>query len=228
MAMVADPLTGFDIYDSYTGCSGCSAGWQTIGGTSLSAPLAAAAFALAGGAHGLPYPAVALYSHTASSHYDVTVGGNGVCDGEGAPQCPDPNTLGYGILDCAYGASGIVARGTGACDAAAGFDGPTGIGTPASSKLFAQPKLSVHSISGPTTATHGATGGPWSIAATDPAPGRNRHVHVGLGRRHLELDGMRHAAEPHVCDGRKKTISVTTRDGYGLAGTTKKKTVTVS
>src|SRR5436305_7705067 len=151
MAMVADPLTGFDVYDSYTGCSGCTAGWETIGGTSLAAPLAAAAFALAGGAHGLPYPAVALYSHTASAHYDVTVGGNGLCGGETAAQCPDYNTggpfdLDIGIVDCAYDGAGNVAAGTGACDAAAGFDGPTGIGTPASTTLFSQPNLPVHTI----------------------------------------------------------------------------------
>jgi hypothetical protein len=129
VSMVADPLTGFDVYDSYSGCYGCTAGWQTIGGTSLSAPLVAAAFAVAGGAGSLPYPAVSLYSHPASAHYDVTVGGNGFCGGEAAAQCPDYNTggafdLGDGIVDCAYDGTGKPAAGTGACDAAPGFDGP--------------------------------------------------------------------------------------------------------
>ncbi len=228
MAMVADPLTGFDVYDSYTGCSGCKAGWETIGGTSLAAPLAAAAFALAGGAHGLPYPAVALYSHTASAHYDVVVGGNGLCDGEGAPQCPNPNTLGHGILDCAYDASGLPSLGTGACDAALGFDGPTGIGTPANTKLFALPKLTVHAIGGPTSAIHGSAGGPWSIAATDPAPGGTVTCTWNWGDGTANSTGCATALNHTYAAAGTKTITVTTRDGYGLAGTTKKKTVAVS
>jgi len=228
VAMVADPLTGFDVYDSYTGCSGCKAGWETIGGTSLAAPLAAAAFALAGGAHGLPYPAVALYSHTASAHYDVTVGGNGLCDGEGAPQCPDPNNLGHGILDCAYDASGLPASGAGACDATRGFDGPTGIGTPASKTLFSQPKLTAHAISGPTTATHGSLGGPWSITATDPAPGGTVTCTWSWGDGTASSTGCATGLSHTYATAGTKTITVTTRDAYGLVGTTKKKTVTVS
>ena len=202
MAMVADPLTGFDVYDSYTGCSGCKAGWETIGGTSLAAPLAAAAFALAGGAHGLPYPAVALYSHTASAHYDVTVGGNGLCDGEGAPQCPNPNNLGHGILDCAYDASGVPAPGTGACDATGGFDGPTGVGTPASMTLFALPKLTVSAISRADDRDPRLFRRPVVDHGNRPGSRRNRHVHVELGRRHRELDRLRHKPEPHVRDSR--------------------------
>jgi len=228
MAMVADPLTGFDVYDSYTGCSGCRAGWETIGGTSLSAPLAAAAFALAGGAHGLPYPAVALYSHTSSAHYDVTVGGNGLCGGEGAPQCPDPNNLGYGILDCAYDASGVPALGSGACDAAGGFDGPSGIGAPATMTLFAAPKLTVSSVAGPTTATHGVAGGPWSITATDPAPGGAVMCTWSWGDGTASSTGCGTTLSHTYATAGTKTITVTTHDQYGLVGTTKTKTVTVS
>jgi subtilase family serine protease len=83
ISMVADPLTGFDIFDSYDcGSVECpsSPSWLTIGGTSLSSPLVAAAYALSGGAHGIPYPAVTLYGHP-SSVYDVTVGANGICVG---------------------------------------------------------------------------------------------------------------------------------------------------
>jgi len=233
VAMVADPLTGFDVYDSYTGCSGCKAGWETIGGTSLSAPLAAAAFALAGGAHGLQYPAVALYSHTASAHYDVTVGGNGLCGGETAAQCPDANTggasdLGFGIVDCAYDRVGNVAAGTGACDATVGFDGPTGIGTPASTKLFSQPKLSVKAIAGPTTASHGSPGGAWSITATDPAPGGAVTCTWSWGDGSANSTGCATSLSHTYATAGAKTITVTTHDGYGLVGTTKKKTVTVS
>jgi Subtilase family len=94
ISMVADPLTGFDIYDSYDcGSAECppSPTWMTIGGTSLSSPILAAAYALGGGGHGVPYPSVTLYGHP-SSVYDVAAGGNGICDGEGAAQCPDYST----------------------------------------------------------------------------------------------------------------------------------------
>lgn len=233
VSMVADPLTGFDIYDSYTGCSGCTAGWQTIGGTSLSAPLAAAAFALGGGAHSLPYPAVGLYSQKASAGYDVTIGGNGLCDGEGAAQCPDYNTdgafdLGFGVLDCAYGTSGSPAAGTGACDAATGFDGPSGVGTPAGMALFASPSLKVSAISGPATATHGRAGGPWSITASDPAPGGTVICTWSWGDGTASSTGCGTSLAHTYSSAGKKTVTVATRDQYGITATTKTKTVTVS
>jgi hypothetical protein len=233
ISLVGDPLTGFDIYDSYTACAGCKAGWETLGGTSLSAPLAAAAFALASGAHSLPYPAVELYSHAASAHYDVTVGGNGFCGGKAAPQCPDFNTggaadLGFGIVDCAYDAAGFAAAGTGACDAAPGFDGPTGVGTPASLTLFANPRLTVAAISGPTTATRGTAAGPWSISATDPAPGGTISCTWSWGDGSSDSTGCGTKLSHTYASSGTKTITVTTHDQYGLTGTTKTKTVTVS
>jgi subtilase family serine protease len=129
ISAVADPYTGFDIYDSYN-CGkiceegGAGKGWATIGGTSLSSPLVASLYALAGGSGGVSYPAATLYSHLgqAPSLYDVTEGGNGYCDGEAPGPCGEPgvNEL-LGNVDC---------EGTTACDAALGFDGPTGVGAP--------------------------------------------------------------------------------------------------
>ena len=57
---------------------------MTVGGTSLSSPIIAGLYGLAGGSGGVSYPAATLYSHVgqASSLYDVTEGGNGYCDGE--------------------------------------------------------------------------------------------------------------------------------------------------
>jgi subtilase family serine protease len=96
VAADADPSTGAAIYDStpYQGRKG----WFKVGGTSLSAPLIAAVFALAGNAKSTTYPASLPYGHTASLH-DVTAGSNGSC-------------------------------GTTMCKGAAGYDGPTGVGTP--------------------------------------------------------------------------------------------------
>jgi subtilase family serine protease len=119
IAAVADPYTGFDIYDSYK-----ELGWETIGGTSLSSPLLSALYGLAGGSGGVSYPAATLYSHLGQAYslYDVTEGGNGYCDGEAPSPCGEPAiNKKYGNIDC---------LGTTACDAAIGFDGPSGVGAP--------------------------------------------------------------------------------------------------
>jgi subtilase family serine protease len=69
----ADPATGASVYDSYA-YQGRS-GWLKVGGTSLSAPLIAAAYALAGSGS-----VSTAYSH-ASSLFDVKSGSNGSCGG---------------------------------------------------------------------------------------------------------------------------------------------------
>jgi subtilase family serine protease len=76
VAADADPATGASVYDStrYQGQSG----WFRVGGTSLSAPLIGAVYALAGNAGSATYPASIPYAHTSSLH-DVTSGSNGSC-----------------------------------------------------------------------------------------------------------------------------------------------------
>jgi hypothetical protein len=87
----ADPNSGLGVYDTYNSC-GSSAfcdylielgavqgldGWAQVGGTSLSSPLIASVYALAGNTGSVvdgSYP----YSHTASL-FDVTSGSNGSC-----------------------------------------------------------------------------------------------------------------------------------------------------
>jgi subtilase family serine protease len=95
VSAVADPNTGVAVYDTtpYQGRSG----WFVVGGTSASAPIIAAVYALAGNASSIDnnYP----YAH-ASSFFDVTSGSNGTC----------PTSQW--------------------CTARAGWDGPTGLGTP--------------------------------------------------------------------------------------------------
>jgi PAP2 superfamily len=124
IAAVADPYTGFDIYDSYIYEPAFTPGWLTVGGTSLSSPLIAALYGLAGGGHGVSYPTATLYTHLgeAPALYDVTTGGNGYCDGEEPTPCGEPAiNAEFGDIDC---------EGTTSCDAALGFDGPSGVGTP--------------------------------------------------------------------------------------------------
>jgi hypothetical protein len=111
VAAVANPYTGVDVYDSTPSPAGYPTGWGVWGGTSLASPVIAAEFALAGGAHGVAYPAQTLYSNIGDSHvlYDVVSGHNGVCDGATS------------------------------CQATVGYDGPTGVGSPIGLGAFATP-----------------------------------------------------------------------------------------
>lgn len=99
VAADADPATGAAVYDSvkYQGRSG----WMQIGGTSLSSPLIAGVYALAGGLPSGSTGGSALYGHLgdATVLHDVTSGSNGSC-------------------------------GTLMCNGGSGYDGPTGVGTP--------------------------------------------------------------------------------------------------
>ena len=77
VSAVADPNTGVAVYDSYRYQG--TAGWLVFGGTSVSAPVIAGVYALAGNASTLSdgsFP----YTH-AGSLFDVTSGTNGSCGG---------------------------------------------------------------------------------------------------------------------------------------------------
>jgi subtilase family serine protease len=235
ISMVADPITGFDIFDSYDcGSAQCptSPSWLTIGGTSLSSPLVAAAYALAGGAHGVPYPAVTLYGHQ-SSVYDVTVGGNGICGGEGAAQCPDYSTngaldLGVGMLDCAYTPAGAPAAGTRACDATSGFDGPSGLGTPNSMTLFAKVGPDFTISPAPTTASVNVSTGFGTISPSDPFPGGIVQKYTwnwGDGSPNTVVSGSTSSVTHTFTTTGAKTVTVTAQDAYGV---TTAKTLLVS
>src|SRR6185295_7851169 len=75
-------------------------GWQVYGGTSASSPIIAATFAVAGTPVAGTYPSSYPYSAGSGALNDVTTGLNGSCS---------PSYL---------------------CTAGAGYDGPTGLGTP--------------------------------------------------------------------------------------------------
>jgi hypothetical protein len=119
----ADPYTGVAVYDSTE--FGGSKGWAVYGGTSVASPIIAATFALAGGAHGVAYPARTLYENdtkASSTLHDVVEGSNGECtkpfDSEtGASGCTTPEEA----ASCLQQAI---------CLAGPGYDGPTGLGTP--------------------------------------------------------------------------------------------------
>src|SRR5262249_33127016 len=73
VAADADPGTGAAIYDSYG-----EPGWLQVGATSLSAPLIAGMYALAGSAITRTTPVNSLYSAPFDLR-DVTTGSNGTC-----------------------------------------------------------------------------------------------------------------------------------------------------
>jgi hypothetical protein len=215
----ADYLTGFDTYNTTGG-----SGWGTWGGTSFSSPTVAALFALAGGAHGVSYPALTLYGHLGSSSlYDVTVGGNGWCGGEGAAACGDPNTLGSGVLDCDYPATGTTPSvGDRACDAVVGYDGPTGVGTPKGLGAFAKtgPKAT---ISGPSSVVHG-TSNTWSATTTDPFPGGHVVTYSwnwGDGTTPT-VTTTGSTTHTYATGGVTRTITLTVKDNYNQTGSTTK------
>lgn len=101
----ADPNTGAAVYDSvrYFGRSG----WFKVGGTSLSSPIIAATYALAGGVSSGTQANSVLYSLGNSTNlHDVLTGSNGSCGGSYL------------------------------CTANTGYDGPTGLGTPNGMSAF--------------------------------------------------------------------------------------------
>ena len=102
VAAIGDPNTGVDVYDSTPEGNGNPTGWGVWGGTSVASPIVAAEYGLAGGAQNVAYPASTLYPHLgdAGALYDVVSGKNGSCAGATS------------------------------CQAAVGFDGPTGVGSP--------------------------------------------------------------------------------------------------
>jgi subtilase family serine protease len=87
----ADPNTGLGVYDTYNSCGSSSVcdtliqtgvvqgldGWAQFGGTSLSSPLIASVYALAGNTGSVTYGSYA-YGNS-SSLFDVTSGSNGSC-----------------------------------------------------------------------------------------------------------------------------------------------------
>ena len=76
VSAVADPATGVAVYDSYS-YQGYS-GWLVFGGTSVSSPLIASVYALAGNAASVKYGS-SPYSAPAGSLNDVTAGKTASC-----------------------------------------------------------------------------------------------------------------------------------------------------
>lgn len=119
----ADPYTGVAVYDS-TEFEGFK-GWAVYGGTSVASPIIAATFALAGGAHGVAYPARTLYENdlkAPSTLHDVVEGSNA--------ECTKPFNNETGASGCTTSGEAASCLQETICLAGFGYDGPTGVGTP--------------------------------------------------------------------------------------------------
>lgn len=144
VSAVADPFTGVATYNTYITSN--VGGWQSLGGTSASAPIIAAVYALAGASAASLNYASYLYSHT-SAFNDITTGNNGGCG----------TYIQY------------------FCTAEVGYDGPTGVGTPLGVGGFGGPAFvstaSIHIRSARRQVLQEAVGSPVVRVCSSPQPG---------------------------------------------------------
>jgi hypothetical protein len=137
-----DPYTGVDVYDSTPFDPAGDTGWTVVGGTSVASPIIAAVFALAGGAHGVEYPARTLYENAAAAPgawlHDVSSGSNG--------RCTRPFNRYTGTSGCTTSEEAASCSSRGICLAGAGYDGPSGVGTPKGIGAFQLPTESKEAV----------------------------------------------------------------------------------
>jgi hypothetical protein len=225
VSAIADPNTGFDVLDTWNTVIN---GFFTVGGTSLSSPVVAAMWALAGGAHKVRYPALTLYgnekTHRATLH-DVTVGGNSLCDGVNPRTCAkkvgarSPNTIGDGYIECSFArrSSKLVANNH-QCVAAKGFDGPSGVGTPNGLKVF---RALSPSAKFKLPKLHKGQKAKFRAKTRDPFPGG------GIAKYRWTFGDGSHSKKAHPKHAYSKAkaykIKLTITDVYGLKHTIHKK-----
>jgi len=221
VSAVGNPQTGFDIYDSYRCGPACEfprieEGWATFGGTSLSAPIVASMYALAGGGQGVAYPALTLYGRSAdaSSRFDVTSGANGFCDGVAVAACGDPNDF-FGLVDC---------NGTTACNAASGFDGPSGVGGPSGLGLF-KPELPTATITAPGSLKAGIPASFSASASSDAYPGASFTGYAWTWGDGGSSGGVS-PSHTFTAPG-NYSVTLTVTDSYGLTSAVSTQPVTV-
>jgi hypothetical protein len=238
IAAIGDPFTGFDIYRSY-GVG--SPGWSTYGGTSLSSPVVAALWGLAGGPGAVKYPALSLYGHfksdTTKHLFDVAFGGNGLCDTAGTTSCAgnwagltgNPNVdTGFGPVDCAWDLTtpGPVAPLSNRyqCYAKAGYDGLSGVGAPIGPNAFT-PMFPTVVIKLPATVTHNVNATFSTAGSSDPFPGgrltpgvTNVQYRWNWGDGHVDTITDSASATHKYAAAGTKTVTVSITDNYGQVG----------
>jgi hypothetical protein len=219
VAADANPLTGFDIYDSYNCGKECErfkakgTEWLTIGGTSLATPLISALYGLSGGSDGVSDPALTLYGHLGepAAAFDVSQGGNGFCDDEGSSCGIDRELEEY------FAESGweVDCEGTTACNAAPGFDGPSGVGSPNSLALF-EPRRPLAVIAPPAKALAGVAADFGGAASSDPYPGGAPLTYSWNWGDGSPAGTGSESSHSYLQPGRY-TVTLTVTDAYGIA-----------
>jgi len=180
VAADADPYTGVAVYDSVPYLApgeppryGRPPGWTPLGGTSVASPIVASMFALAGGSHGVAYPAQTLYSHLGSGLvHDIVEGGNGECEGFYENGCSG-SMVPLSLFDCGKGAL--------ICNASAGYDGPSGVGTPDGVGALAPARVRTHGAGSPEAPLTEACGEPVGATEAKACGTLNPHVAATAG-----------------------------------------------
>jgi subtilase family serine protease len=187
VSAVADPNTGVAVYDSYQ-----VSGWVEVGGTSVSSPITASVFALAGTPAAGTYPSSYPYAHTANLN-DVTSGSNGSCS---------PSYL----CTAGVGYDGPTGLGTPNGVAAYTSGGTTG-NTVTVTNPGNQTTTTGSAVSLQIHATDSATGQTLTYSATGLPTGLSINASTGL------ITGTAGTAGTY-------NVSVTVKDGTGASGST--------
>jgi hypothetical protein len=201
--------------------------------------MVAAMWAVAGGPGTITYPALTLYGHfkgdTTKHSYDVRVGGNGLCDTSTLSACVNaaqgsPNDLGFGLVDCAFPSTGVTfLANRNQCYAAPGYDGVSGVGTPAGTTLFVQ-LAPVAAIANPGTVTHNVAHTFSASGSSTPYPGGTLKFVWNWGDGHTTTTTSLTTSYKYTAAA-TRTITLTVTDtkysGLGVKSTVKTLKITV-
>jgi hypothetical protein len=191
VAADADPYSGVAIYDS-TPYSSYFPGWATFGGTSLASPIVAAEFALAGGSHGVEYPAETLYANRGTSGlHDITGGAN------------------YPESSC---------HAAPICHAGSGWDGPTGVGAPIGLGAF-QPAAGTEPTVTGVSPGSGPTRGKETVTITGTHLAGATAVHFGTETAAILTD-TESSITARSPAGSAGTVDVTVTGSTGIVSAT--------
>jgi hypothetical protein len=185
VSAAANPVPGVAVSDTFP--DGAAPGWIAAGGTSVSTPIIASVYALAGHLLRGTYPASYPYLDS-SGLSDVMSGSNGSCE-----------------LFRPY-----------LCHARPGYDGPTGLGTPSGTGSFAAPSALAVTLTDPGTRDYPAGSSVrLPIRALDSGPNQLSYTSTGLpaGLRLDSADGLisgRAASPPGA-----HSVTVTATDPNG-------------